>query len=245
LTMSRPGGVPLARALSKLGLASRSQARVLIEAGRVTIAGRVVRDPARLVHPERAQIQIDGVRAAPARWRTIVFHKPRGTVTTRRDPEGRPTVFDAIGEDAQALVAVGRLDLATSGLLILTTDTQLANWLTDPAHAIRRRYVVTVRGSLTDDDAAHMIAGIEGLRARSVRVRKRSSRETHLIVDLDEGKNREIRRLCEAVGHEVTALKRVAFGPLELGTLPAGQWRDVSRAELRRAFGNAAFPRSR
>ena len=234
--MTRTGRVELARALSKLGLASRTQARTLIDAGRVSISGRVVRDPARLVHPESADIQIDGIRATRARWRTILFHKPRGTVTTRRDPEGRPTVFDAIGRDADALVAVGRLDLATSGLLILTTDTQLANWLTDPANGIIRRYIVTVRGLLTDDDALRMTTGIDGLRAQSVHVRKRSSRETHLIVELDEGKNREIRRLCGAVGHEVTGLKRVAFGALELGTLAPGRWRDVSRAELRRAF---------
>jgi len=158
-------------------------------------------------------------------------------VTTRRDPEGRPTVFDLVGETGRGLIAVGRLDRATSGLLLLTTDTRLANWLTDPATAIVRRYVATVRGELTDMDAARMMAGIDEVRAHDVHVRKRSARETHLVIELVEGKNREIRRLCSAVGHEVTALRRVAFGSLEIGDLAPGAWREVSRAEVRRAFG--------
>ncbi len=150
-------------------------------------------------------------------------------------------MFDVLGAEASRLVAVGRLDRGTGGLLILTTDTQLANRLTDPASGFIRRYLVTVRGALSDESAAGMTAGIDGLRAVAVRVRKRSSRETHLIVELDEGRNREIRRLCEAVGHEVTALKRVAFGGLELGDLQPGRWREVSRQEIRRAFGPATW----
>jgi 23S rRNA pseudouridine2605 synthase len=235
--------VSLDRALSKLGILSRSEARTRILEGRVTVNGVVVRDPRRPVVPERARILVDAAPARRPAWRTIVFHKPRGTVTTRRDPEGRPTVFDRLADQAQGLVAVGRLDLATTGLLILTTDTQLANRLADPASAVVRRYVVTVRGRLTDDAAQRMRDGIDGLRAESVHIRKRSSRETHLIVELTEGKNREIRRLCQAVGHEITALKRIAFGDLELGTLAAGQWRDLTRDELSRAFGAVASDR--
>jgi 23S rRNA pseudouridine2605 synthase len=169
-----------------------------------------------------------------------MLHKTRGTVTTRRDPEGRPTVFDALGDEARGLIAVGRLDLASTGLLLLTTDTQLAHRLTDPAAGLVRRYLVTVRGSLADADAAHMMDGVGDLRAESVQVRKRSGRETHLLVELREGKNREIRRLCAAVGHEVSALKRVAFGGLELGDLPPGKWRSVTRDEASRVFGAAA-----
>jgi 23S rRNA pseudouridine2605 synthase len=161
-------------------------------------------------------------------------------VTTRRDPEGRPTVFDLLGETGRGLIAVGRLDRGTSGLLLLTTDTRLANWLTDPATAIVRQYVATVRGALTDADAARMMAGIDDLGAHRVHVRKRSARETHLVIELVEGKNREIRRLCSAVGHEVTALRRVAFGGLEIGDLAPGASREVSRAEVRRAFGPSA-----
>lgn len=209
----------------------------MILGGRVRVDGRVVRDPARAVRPERARLTIDGHAVARAAWRTIVLNKPRGTITSRRDPERRQTVFDLLGDEAAGLIAVGRLDRATRGLLILTTDSRLANRLTDPASAIVRRYVVTVRGMLTDESAARMLAGIADLRASAVSVLKRSRRETHLIVELDEGKNREIRRLCEACGHQVTALKRIAFGGLELGDLKPGCWRQISRLEIRRAFG--------
>lgn len=240
-----PGKVPLARALSKLGISSRSEAIAQILDGRVAVGGRVVRDPGHLVVPETARLTVDGAAARRGTWRLLMLHKTRGTVTTRRDPQGRPTVFDALGDDARGLVAVGRLDLATSGLLLLTSDTQLAHRLTDPASGIVRRYVVTVRGSLDDASAARMVDGIGELRADSVQVRKRSGRETHLIVELREGKNREIRRLCTAVGHEVSALKRVAFGGLELGGLAPGNWQSVTRDQASRAFGTAASPAAR
>jgi 23S rRNA pseudouridine2605 synthase len=226
------GLVRLDRALSRLGLASRSEAKRLIADGRIRVAGRVVRDGALLLNAERGGITIDGRTAIAPSWRTIAFHKPRGVVTTRRDPEGRRTVFDVLGEEARSLVVVGRLDMASTGLLLLTTDTRLANYLTDPDNAIARRYVVTVRGTLEDADADRMTAGIEGLRASSVVIRKRSRRETHLIIELVEGKNREIRRMLEALGHPVTKLMRVAFGPIELGRLQPGEWRDVGRAEI-------------
>ena len=244
MTRRPPGIVPLARALSKLGVASRTDARRHILDGRVTVGGVVVRNPARLVNPDRADIRVDAVRARRAAWRTIVLNKPRGTVTTRRDPQGRRTVFDVLGDEDEGLVAVGRLDLATSGLLLLTTDTHLADWLTDPANQILRRYVVTVRGRLEDAEAAGMVEGIRGLHAAAVHVRKRSQRETHLIVSLDEGRNREIRRLCEAAGHPVTALKRIAFGGIELGTLAPGEWRDVAKADILRTFGPDALRRA-
>jgi 23S rRNA pseudouridine2605 synthase len=209
----------------------------MVLAGRVSVNGRIVRDPGRPVAPERDRLTVDDHDVHRSRWRLILLNKTRGTVTTRRDPEGRQTVFDLLGETGRGLIAVGRLDRATSGLLLLTTDTRLANWLTDPATAIVRRYVATVRGRLADEAANRMMAGIDGLQAHQVHVRKRSARETHLIIELVEGRNREIRRLCSAVGHEVTALRRVAFGSLEVGNLAPGAWREVTRAEARRAFG--------
>jgi pseudouridine synthase len=229
------GRVALERALSKLGAASRAEAQRLVRAGRVTVDGAVIDDPLAPVIPECASIAIDGIAVRRAAWRTIALHKPRGVVTTRRDPAGRRTVFDLLGDDASGLVAVGRLDLASSGLLLLTTDTQLANWLTDPANGIIRRYVVTVRGAVTDEERTRLETGIGDLRACRVTVRKRSKRETHLIVELKEGKNREVRRLFAAVGHEATSLKRVAFGPIELGTLQPGEFREIARPEIERA----------
>jgi 23S rRNA pseudouridine2605 synthase len=231
-----PAKVRLDRALSKLGLASRVQARELIASAAVTVSGRVVTDPGRLVVPDRTAIAVGGVRASRAAWRTIALHKPRGTITTRRDPEGRRTVFEALGDEAASMVAVGRLDMASTGLLLLTTDTQLAARLTDPDNGFIRRYVVTARGAVSDDDARRMERGIGDLRVKAVDVRKRSNRETHMIVELAEGKNREIRRLLAATGHEVTRLLRVGFGGIELGTLKPGQWREVTREEIARAF---------
>jgi len=237
----QPGQVSLDRALSKLGAASRADARALITEGRVRLDGRVVHDPSLAVVPETAHLTIDGREIRRAAWRFIAFHKPRGIVTTRRDPEGRQTVFDVLGQDGRGLVAVGRLDRASTGLLLLTNDTQLANRLADPSQRITRRYVVTVRGRVSDEAAREIEGGVtvpaaggrgERLHASRVTIRKASNRETHLIVELTEGKNRELRRLFEAVGHAVTRLHRIAFGPIELGDLPAGRWRDVGKDEI-------------
>jgi 23S rRNA pseudouridine2605 synthase len=260
-----PGEVSLERALSKLGLATRAVARRLVREGRVSVDGRIATEPLAAVVPERVRIAIDGREAARPAPLTVMLHKPRGVVTTRADPQGRRTVYSCImppaggpGEcagrgglpagppgplAAAHLVPVGRLDAATSGLLLLTNDTRLADWVTDPAHAVPRVYLVTVRGDLTPERAARLTAGIEDagerLAASSAAVRKRSRRETHLVLELKEGKNREVRRLLAALGHEVTALKRVAFGGLELGGLAPGAWRTVAPAELRAAFPGA------
>lgn len=217
------GRVPLARALSKLGFASRAEAIRLILAGRVRVDGALVTDPGRAVVPESLRVTIDDAPQARAATHVVLlFHKPRGVVTTRRDPEGRKTVFDVIGDAGNGLVAVGRLDRASTGLLVLTNDTQLAHRLTDPANRVPRRYAVVVRGRVTPEDARKLESA-----AATVRVRKASARETHLIVELTEGKNREIRRMFESIGREVTRLHRIAFGEYELGDLQPGEWRSV------------------
>jgi 23S rRNA pseudouridine2605 synthase len=226
--MPRKHEVALNRALSKLGILSRSQATDAIRAGRVRVDGRLVRDPAHPVVPEHARIAVDERPHRRAAWRTVLFHKPRGVVTTRRDPEGRRTIYDVLGDDARGLIPVGRLDLATTGLLLLTTDTQLANWISDPANGIPRVYAVTVRGEVTPED-------LSALPAR-VTLRKASSRESHLIVELREGKNRQVRRMFETIGRDVTRLKRVSLGGLELRALEPGQSRELARAEIRAAF---------
>lgn len=230
--------VPLNRALSKRGILSRSRAIAAILGGRVTVDGRTVTDPGALIDSIAARIAVDGGERGRARWRAVLLHKPRGIVTTTHDPEGRPTVFSLLDQDAQTLVTVGRLDLATTGLLLLTSDTELAGWLTDPLNAVPRVYVATVRGLVTPETTQKM----ERTAASVVR-RKVSRRESHLIVELHEGKNREVRRLCAGVGHEVTRLKRVAFGGLQLGDLPPGRWREVTRDELRTAFPAAPLRR--
>ncbi len=236
----RPGEVALDRALSKLAIASRAEATRLIAAGRVRVDGRIATDPTMPVVPERVAIVVDGREAPRAAWRLILLNKPRGVVTTRHDPQGRPTVFDLVPVPEGHLIAVGRLDLATSGLVLLTTDTRLADWLTDPANRVPRTYTITARGEVGDDEMQRLMTGVESegerLAAHEVSVRKRSRRETHLVVRLHEGRNRELRRLFDAIGHEVTRLRRVAFGGLDIGTLPPGRWREVSEDEAVAAF---------
>jgi 23S rRNA pseudouridine2605 synthase len=237
------GEVSLERALSKLGLASRTEARALIRDRRVRVDGRPATDPLAPVVPERVRIEIDGRPAGRPEPVTVLLHKPRGVVTTRSDPEGRPTVYGCLeGLDAH-VIPIGRLDAATTGLLLLTNDTRFADWVTDPGNAVPRVYLVTVRGELADAMARHLQEGIAAggdiLKARQVTVRKRSRRETHLVVELTEGKNREIRRMLEAAGHEVTRLKRVSFGGLELRNLEPGQWRAVAPEEMQAAFPGA------
>jgi 23S rRNA pseudouridine2605 synthase len=240
------GQVSLERALSKLGLASRSEARALILAGRVRVNGRPAADPAARVTPELIAIEIDGAPAAPrSRPITLALHKPRGYVTTRSDPEGRNTVYDLLADAPARVVPVGRLDLATSGLLLFTNDTQFANWLTDPANAIPRVYLVTVDGRVDDATIATLADGItvdgERLAAHAAEIRKASGKETHLTLTLVEGKNREVRRLLEAAGHPVRRLKRIQFGGLALDDLAPGKWRQLSAAELRAAFPGYPF----
>ena len=231
----------LERALSKLGYASRAEARALILDGRVTVNGRTALDPNQRVTPERLVVAIDGVEQTRAGAAvTIMLHKPRGYVTTRSDPQGRKTVYELLADLPERVVPVGRLDLASSGLLLFTTDTQLANWLTEPANAIPRVYLVTVEGKVDSSVAAQLERGLiidgETLSASAVEIRKASGKESHLVITLTEGRNREIRRLLEAVDHQVTRLRRVQFGGLELGDLEPGTWRRLSEAELRAAF---------
>jgi 23S rRNA pseudouridine2605 synthase len=241
--------LPLDRALSKLGLATRAEARALVREGRVGVDGVTVTDPAFPVIPERIRLTIDGRSPGAKRWTLIALHKPRGVVTTRRDPQGRPTVYDFLEGLDTHVIPVGRLDATSSGLLLLTNDTRLADGITDPANGIVRRYVVTVRGELSNEDARRLEVGTESpvghLRARRVAIRKRSRRETHLLVELTEGRNREIRRMLAAVDHEVKRLKRIGIGGLELGTLPPGRWRRVSAEEARASFPLLLRPRSR
>lgn len=202
--------------------------------------GTVAADPLAAVTPETARIEVDGAPIAASPLRTVALHKPRGCLTTRSDPRGRSTVYDWLPDAADDLMPVGRLDQATSGLLLLTNDTRLADWLTDPSSDVPRVYVATVRGLVDETSAGRLTAGLddagERLAATEVEVLKRSRRESRLRIVLTEGRNREVRRLCLAVGHEVTRLIRVSFGGLALGDLQSGAARDVPLDELLAAF---------
>ena len=235
-----PARVPLGRALSKWGLASRREARELIGRGRITVNGRIVRDALTPVDLTSARIAVDGVGTPLSKRVVIALHKPRGVVTTRSDPEGRPTVYGLVADVPARVVPVGRLDLATTGLLLFTNDTRFGEWLTNPDSGVPKVYLVTVRGRVTDERLAQIAAGVRSagdtLMPAAVVLRKASARESHLVVTLTEGKNREVRRLCAAAGHEVSRLRRVQIGGLTLGALPPGSWRLVGDEELARAF---------
>ena len=233
--MKNSGKFALERALSKLGLASRSQARVWILEGRLEVNGKTVKNPLHVIIPGKDKITLDGKAVRPESRKTILLYKPKSVVTTRSDERGRRTVFNLLPEDLQSLHPVGRLDMATTGLLLLTNDTKLSNYLTDPANAIARIYAVSVKGKVTDEEARQLIRGVwdrgEFLKPLKLTLRKVSNKESHLIVELTEGKNREIRRLFESIGHEVTSLKRIAFGALALGDMQPGQFRYLTPGE--------------
>ena len=232
--------VTLDRLFSKLGLASRSIAQEWIRAGRVRVNDRVVRTAEAWVAWPGDSVSLDEQPIQPSTQRFVLFHKPKSVVTTRQDEKGRKTIFDVLPEELQTLHAVGRLDQATSGLLLLTNDTALSSYLTDPTNKVPRRYLVTVRGEVTEETRLDSLAGLtdEGdlLHCESVTVQKRSGRESHLDVTLTEGKNREIRRLFKALGHEVIRLRRIQYGPFEIGDLSPGEWREIPITEARTAL---------
>ena len=238
----------LPRALSKLGLCSRSRATEAVVAGRVRVNGAAVRDAAFRVDMDRDRIELDGERAEAAAHVYLALNKPRGAVTTSRDPRGRPTVFASLPDDVPFLSAVGRLDQASEGLLLFTNDTRWAARLTDPESHVDKTYHVQV--SVLPDEAflARMRAGVETpegerLAVKSVRELRRGGRNAWLEVVLDEGRNRHIRRLLVAMGAEVLRLVRVAIGPLQLGALAKGDWRALDDVEVRAL--EAASPRGR
>ena len=227
----KKGRVPLERAISKLGLASRTEAKGLILGGRVKVHGSVEIRPDRLVNPDTAHIEVDGIKVKKEASVLLLFHKPKNCLTTKRDPEGRKTIYDFLPPQYQTFHAVGRLDQHTSGLLLLTNDTKLSSFLTDPKNEIPRVYVVEVRGEVTEVIAQKMKMGVvdegESLRADEVVILKSSGKESRVSMTLSEGKNREIRRLCLALGFEVTSLKRIQFGDYSLDGLSVGQFNEV------------------
>jgi len=234
------GKVFLERALSKLGAASRSQTRDWIRQGRLKVNGRTVKDLLYPVNPEVDKIVLDGKEVGRKSWRTILLYKPGSVVTTRADEKGRKTVLDLLPSELRSLHPVGRLDMATTGLLLLTNDTKLSAYLTDPRNAITRTYLVAVEGKVSVEEVDQLSAGImdsgELLRPLKLTLRKSCNKESHLVVELTEGKNREIRRMFAAIGHEVIKLKRVAFGVLTLGELQPGQFRDLTAEEIKSNF---------
>lgn len=224
----------LDRLLSKAGLGSRTQAREWILAGRVAVNGRCVRTPERWVDPTRDRITLDGRPVEPQPKIYIALHKPVGYLTTRRDPSGRPTVYDLLSGLEVWVSPVGRLDLDSSGLLLLTNDTEFADRITDPAGKVPKVYRLQTVPPLSEAQLEMLVRGVElsDGPARAVRARP-ICQAAEFEITLTEGRNRQLRRMVRAVGARVKRLVRVAIGPLTLEGLPPGARRRLSAAEVR------------
>ncbi|MBW8789528.1 MAG: rRNA pseudouridine synthase [Rhizobium leguminosarum] len=242
--------VTLPRALSKLGYCSRTQAERLIAENRVAVDGRTVSDISAWVDLATARISIDGLVIAAEAKIYLMLNKPRGLVTTRHDPEGRPTVYDCLRDfDIPHLSPVGRLDKASEGLLLFTNDTEFAQILLDPVTHVTKTYHVQIDRIMEDEDIAAMTSGIrhdgELLTATAARRLRQGDRNSWVEVELDEGRNRQIRRMLEALGTECLRLVRVAIGGLELGELPKGAVRALSEPELQALRRRTGMERTR
>jgi 23S rRNA pseudouridine2605 synthase len=223
------------RALARAGILSRRKAEELVANGRVTVNG-VKAQVGQTVDPDKDVLMVDGDRIdrpAPLEW--FVLHKPAGVITSRHDPEGRKTVFDLVPK-RPGLTYVGRLDYLTEGVLLLTTDGAAAHRLTHPSRKLERTYVASVLGDAEGaTEQAHLGVELEDgiVRPKKFKAQKLGRGRWELTITIAEGKNREVRRFCEALGLEVDRLVRVKFGPVELGDLPAGKVRSLTKLEVK------------
>ena len=226
----------LERVLSKAGLGSRTEARAWVAQGRVKVNGRVVRDPDHWIDMERDAVRFDNKPLETRKRVCILLYKPAGYLTTYKDPKGRPTVYDLIGDVGTFVSPVGRLDLDTSGLLLMTNDTQLAERVTNPESHVPKTYLVKASTVLTDEQLQSLRDGIElndGMTRQALVSRLRdSAKYTHFEITLTEGRNRQVRRMVEALGARVLKLVRVRIGSIGIGTLQIGKWRLLTPREV-------------
>lgn len=226
----------LQRYMARCGVAARRKCEEMIAAGRVTVNGIPVIEQGTLVAPGDV-VQLDGRTIEPEEsLRYILYHKPMGEVTTVSDPQGRPTVLDRFSAIPSRLYPVGRLDYDSEGLLLLTNDGDLAQRLLHPSREVDKGYLARVRGEVSIEGIRNLRQGIalDGRKTApaEARIIRRAPNETTLLVTIHEGRNRQVRRMFEAIGHRVLLLRRVQFGPLQLGTLKRGQWRELSQDEV-------------
>ncbi len=226
----------LDRVLSKAGLGSRSEARHWIGTGRVSVNGKVIQTPDHWINPDRDWVLFDGKPLQKVKRRYILLYKPKGYLTTYKDPEGRPTVYQLIPGVDEFVGTVGRLDLDTSGLLLLTNDNDLAELMTNPDHHVPKKYMVKSSTVLTSEQLDQLRAGVmlsDGpTRPAEVTHLRNSEKYSFLEIVISEGRNRQVRRMLEAVGSKVLKLVRVSLGPLTLDGLTIGKWRELTEAEV-------------
>lgn len=231
----------LERVFSKAGLASRTDARSWIGAGRVRVNGKPIQNPDYWVDLERDRVTLDGKPLKKRQSTYVLLYKPTGYLTTYRDPEGRPTVYDLVSDFGAWLSPVGRLDLDTSGLLLMTNDNDLAERITNPNHKVPKTYQVKASTLLTDEQIDRLRRGVElddgPTRPAQVTRLRDSGKYTHLEITITEGRNRQVRRMLEAIDSKVLKLVRTAIGPIRIGDLPIGKWRKLDSDELRSLGG--------
>jgi pseudouridine synthase len=234
----------LERVFSKAGAGSRTDARSWIGAGRVRVNGRVVQNPDHWVDLENDRVTLDGKPLRAATKTYVLLYKPKGFLTTYRDPEGRPTVYDLVPEVGAWISPVGRLDLDTSGLLIMTNDTDFTERLTNPDHKVPKTYQIKASTLLTDEQIERLRQGVvlaDGMTRPAVVTRLRDSEKySFLEMTITEGRNRQVRRMLEAVESKVLKLVRIAIGPVRIGDLPIGKWRNLTLEEVHSLRGRAA-----
>ena len=216
--------------LARAGVASRRSADELIKAGRVTVNGEPGQLNTFVEHADR--VEVDGRAVAPQALAYVLLHKPAGVVTTARDPQRRPTVVDLVRHDAR-VVPVGRLDADTTGALLLTNDGPLAHRLAHPRYGVEKIYEVEVEGDPSDDQLRKLREGVELDDGRTAPARAKRLGPNRLELALHEGRKHQVKRMCDAVGLPVTRLHRPRYAGLQLGDLPAGQWRDLTDDEVR------------
>ena len=243
--MSEAAAAPerIAKLLARVGLCSRRDAERWIAAGRVSVDGHVLTTPAVTV-TAASEVRVDGAPLpSPERPRLWRYHKPTGLVTTHRDEKGRPTVFDALPKDLPRLISVGRLDLNSEGLLLLTNDGALARWLELPSTGWMRRYKVRVHGEAEPERLAALAKGItvDGVSYGPIRasLERRQGSNAWIAMALREGRNREARRVLEHLGFQVTRLIRLSYGPFQLGNLARGAVAEVPKKVLAEQLGHA------
>jgi pseudouridine synthase len=226
----------LERVLSKAGVGSRTEARSWVHAGRVTVNGQATQNPDQWVDMERDRVRFDGKPLEIRERVYVLLFKPTGYLTTYKDPEGRPTVYDLVKDVATFLSPVGRLDLDTSGLLLMTNDNRLAERVTNPDSHVPKTYLVTASPALSEAQLQRLRDGLDlsdgPTRPATVRRVRDSAQETQFEIVLTEGRNRQVRRMVEALDAKVLELVRIKLGPIKIGTLPIGKWRMLTRAEV-------------
>lgn len=236
----------LQKILSQAGVASRRAGEQLMRDGRVTVNGTTVRELGTKADPARDDIRVDGRRVKIVqRHRYVLLNKPRGYVTTRSDPQRRPTVIDLLRGVREYVYPVGRLDFDSEGLLLLTNDGDLAARLTHPRHGMARVYEVQVLGEMDRHDTERLAKGVTIDGRRTAPAEVKTLGPSRLLITIREGRNRQVRRMCEALGHPVAHLRRVAIGPIRDARLKPGQWRDLTEDEvtrLRRMASAAGAP---